>query len=422
MSSKKLSINNWIPSIWGIIFNNDKKAFEKFLFALMCIVGFTFLGLFAFSTTRNQHFVELAKSFISGTLYFNDNPKPLYGYADTSYFNGKYFWPLGMFPAIILVPFVSVFGSFFRQGYISFPLTIISFIYLSKIFEKINGRKLSSLVLSFAYIFSSAYIMVGSFPFSWYFAHVVASTCLILSVYFTLVKPRPLLSGLFFSFAFLTRISVSLGVIFFLSYYFIFEKKIFIKRVVRFVIPVFFGILIFFWYNYARFGNIFETGYKYQIMGIPEIVASRDIGMWSLKHFPTNLYLFLLKTPILIYADGSKVIQGIRPSHWGMSFLFTTPVLLLILFSDIKNKLNIISLFSAFSIAIFLFGSYGLGAYQYGYRFALDFQVFLFLIIASLFKKKEMSVFTMLFIYASFLFNLYMIVAFFHPTPACLVL
>lgn len=400
----------------------EKNNLKKLLLILMCLVGFTFLASFSISTFQHQHFVQLAKSFISGKLYFSEIPHITNGYADTSYFNGKYFWPLGVFSSIIIVPFVSVFGSSFRQGYISLPLTVLNFIYLSLIFNKVSGRRLSSFFLSFAYIFSSAYIMVGSFPFSWYFAHVVASTFLILSVYFILVNPRPFFSGLFFSFAFLTRISISLGVIFFIFYYLIFEKDLFIRRLLRFTIPVFIGILIFFWYNYARFGNILETGYRYQIMGIPEIVENRDIGMWSIKHIPTNLYLFALKTPVIIRPEGSKIIQGIRPSHWGMSFIFTSPVLLLLLFSDFRKKLNLISLLSALSIAVFLFGSYGLGAYQYGYRFSLDFQLFLFLIIADNFKKKEIDVLTVLLILSSFLFNLYMIIAFFYPTPECLVL
>lgn len=400
----------------------EKNNLKKLLLILMCIVGFTFLASFSLSVSEHQHFVQLTNSFLSGDLYFKQIPDKVDGYADTSYFNGKYFWPLGVFPSILLIPFVSLFGTSFRQGFISLPLTILNFIFLSIIFNKISGRRLSSFILSFAYIFSSAYIMVGSFPFSWYFAHVVASTCLTFSVYFTLVKPKPFLSGLFFSFAFLTRISISLGVVFFLFYYFVFERDIFIKRVVRFATPVFIGIIIFFWYNYARFGNIMETGYRYQIMGLPEIVANRDIGMWSIRHIPTNIYLFMLKTPVIIYSEGSKIIQGIRPSHWGMSFLFTSPVLLLLLFSDFKKKTNLISLISALFIAVFLFGSYGLGAYQYGYRFALDFQLFLFLIIADNFKKRDIDVFTMLLIILSFLFNLFMIVTFFYPTPECFVL
>lgn len=398
---------------------NNKS--QIFLFALMCLLGFIFLGLFAFSTTGHQHFVQLAKSFISGNLYFHDINYASEGYADTSFFNGRYYWPLGIFPTIILIPFVSVFGPSFRQGYLSLPLTIISFIYLFRVFEKINGKRLSSFVLSFAYIFSSTYIMIGSFPFSWYFAHVVASSCLILSVYFTLVKPQPFLSGLFFSFAFLTRISISLGVIFFLFYYFIFEKKIFIKRVIRFAIPILIGISIFFWYNHARFGNILETGYKYQTMGISEDEVRRNISTWSIKYIPDNFYLFLLKPPFFIYNCGDNIIQGVRPSRLGMSFVFTTPVLLLLFLSNFKKKLNIVSIISAFPIAVFLFGGYASGANQYGYRYALDFQLFLFLIIADNFKKKEMSVFTMLFIYASFLFNVYMIIAFFSPIPECLV-
>jgi len=404
------------------VFREKNNNFKKALLALMCVVGFVFLASFAVSTSRHQHFVQLSESFISGNLYFNKTPYMTDGYADTSLFNEKYYWPLGILPSIIIMPFVFVFGPSFIQGYLSLPLTILNFIYLSIIFYNISRRRLSSFFLSFAYIFSTAYIMVGCFPFSWYFAHVVVTTCLIFSVYFILVKPQPFLSGLFFSLAFLTRISVSLGVVFFIFYYFTFEKETFIKKVRRFAIPVIFGILIFFWYNYSRFGNIFETGYRYQIMGIPEVVENRDVGMWSIKHIPTNLYLFALKMPVIIRAEGNKVIQGIRPSHWGMSFVLTSPILLLLFFSNWRNKLNIISMLSAVFIAVFLFGSFGLGAYQYGYRFALDFQLFLFLIIADIFKKKEMGLNVMLLICASFLFNLSMIIGFFYPTADCFVL
>lgn len=404
------------------IFTVSGLSIEKLLLIIMLVVGFTFLGLFAISTFTHQHFSQLAQSFISGNLYFKEMPYMTSDYDDTSLFNGKYFWPLGVFPSIILMPFVFIFGSSFRQGYISLPFTIINFLFLSVIFEKINGRKMSSLVLSFAYIFSSAYIMVGSFPFSWYFASVVLSTCMILAVYFTLVNPRPFISGMFFSFAFLTRISASLGVVFFILYYLIFEKKIFVKRVIRFAIPVLFGILIFFWYNHARFGNVFETGYRYQINGIPRVMANRDVGMWSIKHIPTNLYLFLLKTPVITHYEDTKLIHSIRPSHWGMSIFITTPIILFLFRSNFKNMLNVVLLISAVSIAVFLFGSYGLGAWQYGYRFALDFQIFLFLIISSVFKDKKMSIFTMLFVYFSFLLNLYMVAGFFNPTPESFIL
>lgn len=423
-------------------------------FFLIVLYELLFIGLLLlfvsniFRIKDAQHFVYLSESFIEGRLFYEEVPSTTMGWNDTSFYNGSHYWPLGVFPALVLTPFVFLFGSGFYQGYLSVFLTFLTLFFLYKIFLKITeGKRSVSLLLSFAFVFSTAYFMVGLRSFSWYFAHVVACACLTGALYFALVRKKAFLAGLLFAFSFLTRIDIALGIGFFI-FYFLFlngeggvvepkiegdslngkgsfsnlksklstlEKRISIKRLYTFMLPVFFGIAIFFTYNYLRFGDIFETGYKYQIL-IEELSGNRDIGMWSFAHFPTNIYLLFLKGPMVSYLPGTMIVDFIKPDKWGMSIIFTSPVLLYLVFADYKNKMNLVSLVSASFILFFLLGSFGTGAYQYGYRFALDFQPFLFLILADLFRKKDPGLLVYFIVYASFFFNLFMTSLFYLAT------
>lgn len=390
----------------------SKLTLRSLLVFLLIGVGAAgFIWILVFFKLDDQQFVHLADSFLNRRLYFSEIPSKNMGWGDTSLYNGRYYWPLGVFPALLLLPFVSVFGDGFMQVFVSIPLTLLSSFLLYKIAFKITKKREASVVLAFAYIFSSAYAVAAYFPLSWWFAHVVATSCLFLSIYFTYIKPHPIFSGVFFALSFLTRISLIFGILFFPLYYYFFDRKRFIKTLSSFLIPVMLGMLVFFSYNYLRFGNIFETGYKYQIL-IPEIAANREVGMWSIKHFPTNLYLFLLKGPDIVYEPGSLVFKDLIPDKWGMSFLLTSPIFLLIFLADFRKTLNKIAAASALAIALFIFGSFGTGAYQYGYRFALDFQPFLYLILADYFRERKMGGFIILFVFLSYVFNYCMILRF----------
>jgi len=360
---------------------------------------------------REQQFVYLADSFIKGKLYFMEEPS-LSGWADTSIYKSNYYWPLGIFPTLLLMPWVALFGTGFSQGYLSIVLTLINVKLLYEISKKLTNNKLTSTFLTFAYIFGSAYFMTAFASFSWYFAHVVASCCLISALYFTLVKKQPFLAGCLFTCGFLTRISVSLGIIFFLAYYYYFDRKGLKNKLVSFGIPAVTGILAFLLYNYARFDNILETGYRYQIL-FTELVGNRKIGLWSLAHFPAHIQLLFFEGPTILYKEATRVMKEIEPNYWGMSFIYTSPVFLYLSRTRIKNKLNLIAITTATIIGLFLFGTFGLGAYQYGYRFALDFQPFLFLPLCNVFKERQIGWKHTIFIVASFFFNLFMISKYF---------
>jgi len=382
------------------------KDYLAIWFLFLFLVG---LSIVLFTNTRywgHQQFSFLADSFLKGKLFFTD--LSVVGTNDTSLFNGHYYWPLGFFPAILMVPFVLVFGRDVPQALVSISLVVGTIFLLYKIAKSFVKTSSLALFLSFSYIFSTAYIMVAILPVSWYFAHVVATFFIVLAIYFTIIINRPVLAGIFFSFAFLTRLSVAFSFSFFVLFPYLFIKEKKINKIVEFLIPVLFGIVLFFLYNYFRFGNIMESGYRYQDT-LFELEVNRSVGMWSIKHFPANIYLLFFKVPRIIFYPHSYVIRKIVTDPVGMSFLYTSPILLYLFKADLKNKLNQISLFATLSTAVFLFGSFGLGCFQYGYRFALDFQPFLYIVLCSVFQNRKFGLTPYILSTLSFLVNLYFV-------------
>jgi hypothetical protein len=71
-----------------------------------------------------QQFSYLALSFLQGKTYFVAAPG---NWADTVAFEGRHYWPLGPFPAVILMPFVwttQQYDVFFSQGSLQIPLLL----------------------------------------------------------------------------------------------------------------------------------------------------------------------------------------------------------------------------------------------------------------------------------------------------------
>jgi hypothetical protein len=355
-----------------------------------------------------QEFVYLAKSFLEGHLYFTASPGV---WDDTSYYHGHYYWPLGPLPAIILLPFVALFGPAVRQGYFLSLFNLINLLLVQKIGRKITQNRISSLWLSFAYVFSTEYLNVARGPWSSYFAQVVATSFILLALYEFFHRKRWWLIGLYVALGVTTRINIIIaGVFFVLSIMVERENKSQkIKYLLRFSLPVVVSIVLLMAYNFFRFDNVLESGYGLQLVH-DKLAANRGYGLWSPVHFPANFYYCFLRGPVGVFIPGTKVLTYpyLRADGWGMSMLFTSPIFLWLVKAPWKSTavrlsaLTCILMFTAFS------GYYGIGFYQYGYRYALDLYPFLFLVLAYA-ARGEFSFPMKLIALLSFVFNWYLI-------------
>jgi hypothetical protein len=335
-----------------------------------------------------QEFVSLAKSFLEGHLYLTASSSLWY---DTAYYHGHYYWPLGPLPAIILLPFVAFFGLAVRQEYFLVFCNLINLFLLYNIGQRITQNQASSLWLSFAYVFSTEYLNIACVPWSSYFAQAVATTFLLLALYEFLHGTRWWLIGVYTALGVATRVNIIIASVFF-YFSILFEhgnRSQKIKSLLRFSLPVAVSILLLMAYNFFRFENILESGYGLQSL-YGGLAVNREYGLWSLVHFPGNLYYFFLRGPVGVFIPGTKVLTYpyLRYDGWGMSILFTSPIFFWLVKAPWKNTVvQLSALTSILMFSVFL-GYYGIGFKQYGYRYALDFYPFLFLILAYAVRQK----------------------------------
>ncbi len=86
--------------------------------------------------------------------------------------------------------------------------------------------------------------------------------------------------------------------------------------IIAFGLPLLIGGILLGWYNWARFGSVFEFGFRYQITMLDLNKYNNDI--FSLADVPINLYVYFLNPPDVI-----NTFPFIKPSRAGDgSFLY----------------------------------------------------------------------------------------------------
>ena len=118
---------------------------------------------------------------------------------------------------------------------------------------------------------------------------------------------------------------------------------------------------------------------------------ARSYGLFNLVHLPGNLYYFLLAPPLPVFRD--DISHVLRPPYiiadpWGMSIFITSPYYLYLFFGSYHSRLMKILWITIIAIAIPIFLYYGIGYIQFGYRYALDFLPFLFLMLLLVPKQR----------------------------------
>jgi len=355
------------------------------LFAV--IVGFNL------TVWEDQQFSYLAEAFLHGTTYL---PVPPATAHDAVFFQGKYYWPLGPLPAVLLLPFVLIarfLGLFFFQSYLHVFLVFGVFYLFFKIAAKTGYSKQDSAFLAFAFCFASAFIGVAIYSGSWYFAQVVAVFLVALALLEYLGKKRLWVIGTLMSFALLTRATAGLNILFFLLDAVTDDRSLRDKfrAVCALSLPILIGVVSLGIYNHARFGNWLEQGYSLQFLE-GAAARARSYGILSLLHVPGNLYYFLLAGPSPVTFDGvSQVLKFpyVKANAWGMSIFVTSPYFLYLFRLKYDDRVAKELLLTIAAVASLIFSYYGIGYIQFGYRYSLDFLPFLFFLLIRNYRREN---------------------------------
>jgi len=337
-------------------------------------------------------YMHEANTFLKGQTYLVRKLQ------DVAIYKGLCYVPFPPFPAIVLLPFVAVFGFFKHLTFVVAGITIFTIFILSRIFEKLDIEPDIVPWVIVGFFMGTSYWMCVFFNSNaCFFAHIVAVCCIFMSINEALGKGRGLLVGLFLGMAFLSR-QLSLYSSFFIfavlwenHHYssFATSKE---KKTNLFKAASTFGlcILAYLVFNWVRFDNPLQTGYSYILQ--TEINKARfdKYGLFHYAYVPFNfVHMFLqgfwisFKPPA--YVNIVDVLPYTPPSSLdlGTSLTFASPFLFIAFF--VKWKKNILrAAYLSIGLAMTHMMLYYInGAFQInGQRYTLDFLTIVILLVA----------------------------------------
>ncbi len=359
--------------------------------------------------TRFNHFVDYAQALTRGQLFLDFVPR----YHDVSEYCGKFFIGFGPLPAVLMIPFVVIYGNQLNDVVFTIVIAALNCALMYEIIIRLtaknhflpsdgNGSKsaASALVCALLLGFGSVHFYVGATGTVWHTAQIVTLFFVLLAVNESLGKSRPWLMGLFAALPILSRPSVFAALPFFLLILArdtLFERKskVFLKRLSQFAAPYFGVAIVQSSLNLARFGNSLDFGFTY-MRHAPNLMEDlRTYGQFSLHYLPQNATVVFLK-----FFTISSQFPWLKVPLIGMGVFLVSPLLLYMvkaipwhswktLFTGhgiqfLREEVVSVGAFLAFvSILLPLLFFFNTGWKQFGYRYSLDFIPFLVILAAN---------------------------------------
>jgi hypothetical protein len=329
-------------------------------------------------------YLLFAQSLLHGDLVSWTPAKP----GDLIFYQGHFYLPYPPLPSIILLPFVAVLGpANVNTVVIATLMACISLFLVHKILLRLDTARQYLNWIILAIFFGTGYwFAIFTSHHVYAFAHITSFLFQLLIINELLGKRRWWLVGVYIGCTFLTR-QLTLFYFLFAVGYMIYlnrsEKgKVTFKDLLALSLSVSVFVLTYLVYNYARFGNLFDTGYSH-ILYIGVLKERVDeFGVFSTKYFLFNLYTVLVKG-FNIEFHGKSYLNITDMDLWGTSLLAASPFLVASIKSSWPKVLNI----SAWStIILILMGQlfyHNNGFHQINTaRFTLDFLPLLLVLTA----------------------------------------
>jgi hypothetical protein len=332
--------------------------------------------------TPYNYFTWLADAFLHGRLGLT---KASHYLGELIPVNGRFYVIYPPMPAILLMPFVAIWGPTFNQtlGSVLVASVNVSLFYLLMV--RLTQNVMFQIWMTLLFGFGTIHWYIASVGSAWYFAHVTSFLFLTLALYETFTKRRSFFIGLLVGASYWSRLTTILSLPFFIimlsdTWFLKSEegsllKKINPKPLVGLGIGVGIFVLLNFIYNFLRFHTPFDLAYFIPGIDTPSHEPWLNKGPFSLSYIRYHLSIIFARPPVFI-----KEPPFVLPSLAGMSIWITTPAFVYAFFADIRNKVALACWSGIIPIALCLFTKNGTGWTQFGYRYAMDFYPFLLLL------------------------------------------
>lgn len=332
-----------------------------------------------------DYFVRLADAFLHGRLHLLEAPSWL---TELIPRDGLWYVAYPPMPAVLLVPFVAVLGPEFHQqiassifGGVGVGLT---YLVLCRFALRLRVRILLALVFAFG----TCFFYIASNGNTWYLSHVSAVMFATAAIVLALDRRLPLVVGLLVAFAALSRLPLILTAPFYAAVLVGVgwpvrlpdDRRAAIRTLALFVIGLAGPLALLALYDIARFGSPFELGYAL----IPNVLQEPyyQQGIFSIAYIPRHLYAILAQS--WIYED---TFPWLKPSWWGLGLFFTTPLFLWLVRARLRDPVVPWAVVACALTLVPIVTHGNVGFTQFGYRFSLDLQPLLFVILATVFAR-----------------------------------
>jgi hypothetical protein len=383
--------------MWALLREDSRRGRIAVGLAIYVLSTAVFFAFAAGATLRAHtpwnHFALLAEAWLEGRLDLAGPPPPYAGNNDFASFHDRWFVVFPPFPALLLLPLVAWARSAVRvqDGQFFIWLAGIAPAVLFLALEKLrrHGRterkREHNVALALLFAWGTVYFFTAEQGTVWYAAHVVGAGLAALYLFFALEAERPLLAGLMLSFGFLTR-----PPLLFAAPLFLLEawrvcagpgRQVDWRRLGRllesFALPIVIAVAAALLYNRARFGDPFESGYRY--LTVAWQGRMNKWGLFSYHYLARNLGVVLTSLP---YVGGLESRAPLQINGHGLALWITSPFYLW-LFWPRRTAAPFRTLaLTAACVAVPSLFYQSTGWVQFGFRYANDYAVFLFALFA----------------------------------------
>ncbi len=329
------------PQVW-------RPRLLSFLVLGMCLPLLAVIILRAATETGSTNaYATMADSFLRGTPWAD----ACYG-GDCLYVGDRLIAMFPPFPAILAMPLVWLKGmATWGFGFISMALFAGTLLIWNRIF-RVQGADVEArfwLLAAIGFASPLFYVTLRA-DGVWFFAQAVAFFFASLAVHEAMIGRRLFAAGVALACALTSRqMMMFLAPVLYLLWLPRDETVFQVNRAriggsMRLAIPVLVGLLCYLVYNYWRFGDVFETGYRFlkPVGGVLEVRVAAH-GVWNAAYAVFNFFYFFLQGFHVSFVPPHDV-QLANMDDYGTSFLAASPWLLILFFA--KRELRTFLLFA----------------------------------------------------------------------------
>lgn len=403
------------------------------IFVISAIVFTVFAGPRAKAPSPNNHFVYLADSYLHGTLEMREDPPHGNDWAsydtltlasgdvyegvwldrrerrfralddavyvfDRAELRGMqtdrtYYVSFPPMPAVLMMPFVAVMGFDLNDVLFTIAFAAANMALFYVLMRRLSLGGLSrlndaeNLWMTVLFGFGTNHLWCSVQGAVWFTALIIGVTFTLLYLLASIDAKHPFLAGLALGCAFATRTPLLFTVVVFAAFFFFpggrlrrdFGARFWRDGLLFVAAPLVIGLALLY-ANYLRFDHLSEFGHSYLANG--QIARIRDYGLFNVHFVSRNLAAMFALTPTLL-----PEAPWVQVSKHGLALWVTTPALLTLLVpryaDDAATKLWLRTCAAAVLICATLHVMYqNTGWVQFGFRFSLDYTVYLCVILA----------------------------------------